>query len=68
MPLLLYRFVSYYRIGWSHFTLELCYLSNVLLILQILYVGRRPNRPDRLKSHPTNPTHSFQKQQCLPRV
>lgn len=36
IPLLMYRFVSYYRMGWSHFTLELCYLSNALLILNIL--------------------------------
>jgi hypothetical protein len=38
IPLLLYRFITYYRIGWSHFTIELCYLSNALLILNIVYV------------------------------
>lgn len=36
IPLLIYRFVSYYRMMWMHFTLELCYLSNALLILHIL--------------------------------
>lgn len=36
VPLLVYRFISYARVGWSHFTLELCYLSNALLILNVM--------------------------------
>ncbi len=36
VPLLLYRFITYYRMGWSHFTIELCYLSNALLILNVV--------------------------------
>lgn len=36
LPLLLYRIVTYYHRHWHHYTLELCYFSNALLIVSIL--------------------------------
>ncbi len=36
VPLLLYRCVSYYRQHLQHYTLELCYFTNALLVLYVL--------------------------------
>lgn len=40
IPLLIYRFVTYYRMSWMHYTIELCYLSNAVLILLVLFFPR----------------------------
>ncbi|GMH66619.1 hypothetical protein TrST_g10700 [Triparma strigata] len=36
MPLFLYRYVSYYLINRQHFTIEICYFINYLLMVYIL--------------------------------